>query len=82
MCCMGQGASSLFTLQLQAAARTPQPEPKRDEPQLRLRYLGQVTLAFRGPSSGRVYESEVGAELPVDPGDHDALLRTGFFEPI
>lgn len=78
MCCSSHGASSTAALQLQAAALPTQPEKTA-----RLRYVGKTALSLRGPFSGQVYELPASqAEIPVDPDDQPALLRTGLFETL
>jgi hypothetical protein len=45
-----------------------------------LRYLGQRSIALRGPRSGRVYTFDpTGDATVVEARDLDALLRTGLF---
>ena len=80
-CCSDRRAAFAPAPRLRAAADPPPPVEPAPVAAVALRYLGDTSLALRGPFSGRVYR--VGPEaqdIDADARDAEALLRTRLFE--
>lgn len=81
-CCSSRRGALAAAPQLRAAAPIA-PPARTSSADRQLRYRGQAAMVLRGPFSGRVYElTPSAADLAADPGDVEALLRTGLFEAV
>jgi hypothetical protein len=76
MACCGQNRTA-FAHQASTANRTVAPVNSATS----LRFLQKRAILVRGPLTGRRYQfSPEAFTTNIDPGDMDALLKSGYFE--